>query len=108
MANAYKILGQQNPGASNTPLVTAGASEEVIVSTVVVANRATASKTFRLYALTSGASVTDKAYLVYDSTVGANDTVTLTLGVTLSNSEVLGCYGSDTNVSFNAFGTIIT
>lgn len=108
MANAYKILGQQNPGASNTALVTAGASEEIIISTVVIANREAAANTFRLYVLTSGGSVTDKEYIAYDAQIAANDTITLTLGVTLSNSEVLGCYGSDTNVSFNAFGTVIT
>ena len=31
MANAYKILGQQNPGASNTALVTAGAAEQTLL-----------------------------------------------------------------------------
>ena len=108
MANAYKILGQQNPGASNTALVTAGAAEEIIVSSVVIANRESASNTFRLYVLTSGGSVTDKEYVAYDTSIGANDTITLTLGITLGNSEVLGVYGSDTNVSFNAFGTVIT
>jgi hypothetical protein len=108
MANAYEVLGQTTDSATGTALVTVDASTEVIVSTIVVCNRASSSKTFRLYIRPDDETLADKHYIAYDTTINANDTITLTLGITMNASDKLYVYGSDTNISFSAFGTIIT
>lgn len=108
MANAYEVLGQTTDNATGTALVTVAASTEVIVSSLVIANRASAAKTFRLYIRPDDETLADKHYLAYDTNIGANDTITMTLGLTMNASDKLYVYGSDTNLSFSAFGTKIT
>ncbi len=108
MANAYEVLGQTTDNATGTALVTVAASTEVIVSTLIIANRASSSKTFRLYIRPDDETLADKHYIAYDTTINANDTITLTLGITMNASDKLYVYGSDTNISFSAFGTKIT
>lgn len=108
MANAYEVLGQTTDAATGTALVTVDASTEVIVSTLVVCNRATSAKTFRIYVRPDDETLADKHYIAYDTAIAANDIVTLTLGITMNASDKLYVYGSDANLSFNAFGTKIT
>tara|TARA_R100001224_G_C3963875_1_gene130115 strand:- start:188 stop:514 length:327 start_codon:yes stop_codon:yes gene_type:complete len=108
MANEYKIL-KQHAGGTSATTYTVPASTSAIVSSIVVANRASSAKTFRISVYPSGGSGTaDASYLAYDTAIAANDVVTMTLGITLATGEALQLYGSDTNVSINAFGTQIT
>lgn len=107
MANTYEVLGQTTDTATGTALVTCPASTEIVISTIVICNRANASKTFRLYLRPDDEALADKHYLAYDSTVNANDTITMTLGITMNASDKLYVYGSDANISFSAFGTKI-
>jgi hypothetical protein len=46
-------------------------------------------------------------YIAYDVTVGANDTTTLTLGITLATTDVITVYASSATVAFNAYGSEI-
>ena len=108
MANAYEVLGQTTDTATGTALVTCPASTEIVISTLVICNRASSGKTFRVYLRPDDETLADKHYLAYDSTVNANDTVTMTLGITMNASDVLYVYGEDANISFSAFGTKIT
>ena len=108
MAIEYKILAQHAGGTSATTYAVP-ASTSAIISSVVVANRASSAKTFRISVYPSGGSGTaDASYLAYDTSVAANDVVTMTLGITLATGESLQLYGEDTNISINAFGTQIT
>lgn len=110
MATAYRILGQQFPGTTTTTICGNGtpASGAIVVSTLVVCNRTNATKTFRVSARPNGTALASQHYLAYDTAVPANDSVVMTLGITLASTEVLEVYGSDTNVSFTAFGSVIT
>ena len=108
MANAYEVLGQTTDSATGTALVTCPASTEIVISTLVVCNRASSGKTFRIYLRPDDETLANKHYLAYDSTVNANDTLTLTLGITMNASDKLYVYGADDNISFSAFGTKIT
>ena len=106
---AYKLLGQTEANASLTTLVDApGTGKSVIVSSIVVNEHGGGSSTYRIAVRGAGASILDKHYLVKDATIAANDTVTLTLGITLEATDVLEVYASDADVSFNAFGVEIT
>jgi hypothetical protein len=109
MATIYKVLGQSAPAATTaTNVYTVPSSTEAIISTVVVANRASTAATFRLSVRPSGASQANQHYLAYDVPIAGNDSTTLTLGITLAATDVVTVYGSTANLSWNVFGTQIT
>ena len=109
MANAYKVLGQTGDASANdVSLYTVPSSTEAVISTIVVCNRESATNTFRIAVKPDGATLTQSHYLAYDSEIQANDTITLTLGITVDASDVVSVGASDTNVSFSLFGTEIT
>jgi glucose-6-phosphate dehydrogenase assembly protein OpcA len=109
MATTYKVLGQLAPSATTaTTLYTVPAATSSIISTLVVANRANTAATYRIAIRVAGATLANEDYLAYDVTVGANDSTTLTLGITLAATDVVTVYASTANLSFNAFGSEIT
>jgi glucose-6-phosphate dehydrogenase assembly protein OpcA len=111
MASSYKTLGQLDLTSSSlTTLYTVPASTETVVSTVVIANRASAADTFRLALRTDGDAISDKHYLAYDVPVAANDSTTLTLGITMAATDVLSvaAAGTASELSINAFGAEVT
>jgi hypothetical protein len=102
----YKTLGQAAPAATtSTDLYTVPASTSAIVSTIVISNRSSAQAAFRLSQSLTGAALTDKDYLAYDTPIPANGFVTLTLGITMATTDKLRVYASTADLSFNAFGT---
>jgi glucose-6-phosphate dehydrogenase assembly protein OpcA len=107
MATTYSVLGQVVGTAALQSLYTAGASEQAVISTITIANRGTVAATYRLAVSPDGESIANKHYVAYDATVPANDTIALTLGITLDGNDVLRCYSSNTDVTFNAFGAEI-
>jgi len=108
MATTYKVLGQVNPSATTaTTLYTVPASTSTVVSTITVCNQAASAATFRIAVRPAGATFEAKHYVSYDSTVAANDTTALTLGITLATTDVITVYASTATVSFNAFGSEI-
>lgn len=108
MASTYKVLGQSNPTATTaTTLYTVGAGKSAVVSTITICNQASSSATFRVAIRPAGAALAAQHYISYDSTVAANDTTALTLGMTLAATDVITIYASTSNISFNAFGSEI-
>ena len=109
MATTYKVLGQVNPAATTaTTAYTVASSTEAVISTIVVANRDSTSKTFTIILRPNDETLADKHYLAKDITVGASDTTALTLGITMDATDKLYVSGSDTYLSFTAFGSEIT
>ena len=107
MATAYKVLGQSNPAAAtDTTLYTVPALTETVVSTISIANLGTTG-TFRIAVRPAGAAIANQHYLVYDATLNANDSITLTLGVTLATTDVITVRASNTSFAFQAFGSEI-
>jgi hypothetical protein len=108
MATTYKILGQSAPAATTAADVyTVGSGLQAVISTVTVCNRATGAATYRVSVRPNGDAQANQHYLAYDSTVPANDTIALTLGLTLDAADVVTVYGSSANLSFNVFGSEI-
>lgn len=108
MATTYKVLAQSAPGATTeTPLYAVPSATSAIVSTVVVANRAAAPATYRIAVCPANATTANQHYIAYDVTVGASDSTTLTLGITLAATDVIKVYASTANLSFNVFGSEI-
>ena len=104
MADAYKVLGQSNPGAATlTTAYTVPAVTSAIISTIVVANRSVATS-FRLAIRPAGAAISNEHYIAFDVAIGANETISLTLGITLATTDVVSVYATLATLSFNIFG----
>jgi len=110
MATAYKSLGQLDlTTTSLTDLYTVPASTETVVSTVIIANRDDEATTFRLAIRVDGDAISNQHYIAYDVPVAANDSTTLTLGITLQATDVVTVSASDADrLSINAFGAEVT
>jgi glucose-6-phosphate dehydrogenase assembly protein OpcA len=109
MPTVYKVLGQSAPSATtNTNLYTVPAATSAVVSTLVVANRSTSAAAYRIAIRPAGATIANQHYIAYDVTVGAGDSTTLTLGITLAATDIVTVYATSANLSFNAFGSEIT
>ena len=109
MATTYKVLGNINPAATTaTTLYTVPAATSTIVSTITVCNQSASTGSFRLAVRPAGATLAANQYVAFDTPVAYNDTVALTLGITLAATDVITAYASSANISFLAFGTEIT
>ena len=108
MAAIYKVLGQSAPAATtNTNVYTVPANEAAVISTIVVANRAAAAATYRIAIRPAGAAIANQHYIAFDVTVGASDSTTLTLGLTLAATDVITVFASTANLTFSVFGSEI-
>ena len=109
MAKAYKILGQAAPNATtDTDIYTVPANTEVVVSSIVIANRTTTDATYRIAARPDGATLANDHYVAYDITVGASDSTILNLGLTMDAGDVLTVQGSSADLTFSVFGSEIS
>lgn len=109
MAKSYKVLGQSAPSATtNTNVYTVPAATEAVISTITIANRDSNSATYRIAVRPNGETINNKDYITYNTVVPGNDTIALTLGITLSETDVITVYASSANLSFNIFGSEIS
>ena len=105
MSDIIKVLGQADTAATTvTTLYTVPNLTQTTISSFVACNRTGSAITFRLSVHVAGASADDKQYLFYDKSVAANDTLTVVIGITLGQTDVLKVYASAVNMSFNLFG----
>lgn len=109
MPQAHKVLGQVNPSATSlTTLYTVPASTQAICSTLSVCNTSSTSTTFRIAVRPSGAAISTSQYLAFDTTISANDSVFLTLGISLSATDIISVYSAANTLAFSLFGVEIT
>lgn len=105
-AEVLKVLGQLNPSATTaTTLYTVPASTSTVVSTITVANQAASTGSFRIAVRPAGASLAALHYIAYDVVIPANDSIVLTLGITLAATDVVTVYASSATISFSIFGS---
>lgn len=108
MPTTYKVLGQSAPSATTaTTLYTVPSATSAIVSTINVCNRSNSVRTFRIAVRPAGASLANQHYLAYGTAVAANDSLSITIGVSLAATDVLEVYASSADLSFTAFGAEI-
>lgn len=110
MPAAYKVLGQSCPtGTSNVDIYTVPASTSAVASTLSIANITTSNATFRVAVRPAGTAVANQHWIAYDASVAANDSVMLTLGMSLAATDVVTVRASTANaVAFSLFGSEIT
>jgi len=106
MPTAYKVLGQSNPAATTaTTLYTVPALTSTVCSTINVCNQGASAGSFRIAVRPAGAALAAQHYLCYDVAIPANDTISLTIGITLATTDVVTVYASSATMSFNLFGS---
>lgn len=105
---AYKVLGRLAAAATTEEtLYTVPASSAAVVSTIVIANRSTSARTYRIAIKpTTGTTLGNDHYIAYDVSIAANDSTALTLGLTLAAGNTISCYASAaSSLTFQAFGS---
>jgi len=106
MPTVYKVLGQSNPSATtNTTLYTVPAGNSSVISTITVCNLLGIAANFRIAVIPGGAALSNQHYINYDTQIPANDQLALTLGITLTATDVVTVYANTATVSFSMFGT---
>ena len=109
MATTYKVLGTSSPSAiTATNLYTVPSATSTIVSTISVCNQAATVGTFRIAVRPAGATLAANHYIAYDTPIPGNDSIALTMGITLATTDIITVYASSSTMSFLAFGTEIT
>jgi hypothetical protein len=110
MPQTHKVLGQAAPSdTNNANIYTAPSGTQAIVSTITVANLTAAAATFRIAVRPAGATAANQHWIAYDVSLGGADAVTLTLGVTLGETDVITVRSGTANaLAFSAFGVEIT
>lgn len=108
MAATYKVLGQVNPAATTaTTAYTVPSATETVISTIAVANLGSAPASYRIAVRPDGATLENKHYIVYDSSLAPQSTDTLTLGLTINAADVVTVFASTATMAFNLFGSEI-
>lgn len=108
MPQTYKVLGQTNPAASGlTTLYTVPSGAQTVCSTLSICNIGTTS-TFRVAVRPTGAAIANQHYIVYDNYVNNNDSIMLSLGLSLGALDVVSVYAASSGLSFSLFGSEIT
>jgi hypothetical protein len=109
MPTTYKVLGQVAPSATTaTTLDTVPSATQCVVSTIAVCNRAATAATYRIAVRPAAATLANEHYIAYDAPLAANNSIFITVGVTLAATDVITVYASTADLSFSAFGTEIS
>ena len=108
MPRNYTILGQKNPSANVlTNLYTVPTSNSAVISSFVISNLDANAAAFSIAANLSGSATTNTNHLAFRVSIPGNDSIALSLGVTLNASSQLSVNANTSTLSFSAFGTEI-
>ena len=105
MATAYKYSQVQGTASTGTyaTLYTTPSATEAVISSVVVTNQSSSAVTIRIGLDTTAGTPGSDEWLVYDAAVAGNDTIALTLGITMDASKYLRVSSSANTCNFSAF-----
>ena len=108
MTTVYKVLGQSSPSAATvTTLYTVPAGNSAVVSTMAICNQHSANANVSVAICVANAAVGTSNYIVKDALIVPNDTIFLTLGVTMAATDTIRINSSTANIGFSAFGSEI-
>jgi hypothetical protein len=105
MAESYKYSQVQGTSSTGTyaTLYNTPAATEAIISSIVICNQASSDVTVRIGLDTAEGTPGTSEFLVYDAVIAGNDTVSLTLGITLDAEKYIRVSSSADTCSFSAF-----
>lgn len=93
--------------ASWTTLYTVPASTSAVISTVVISNLTSSFASYRI-GISTGSAPTNSEMLVYDNVVEGNDSVTLTLGLTMEAAKKILVISNSPEITFSVYGSEIS
>jgi hypothetical protein len=110
LAETLKRLGATTVVAdTNTSLYQVPTGKSAVVSSIVVCNRGSTDRTFRVAHVDAAiASVASEDYVAYDGSIEANGTVSLSLGIAMESGHSLLVRANHADVNFIAWGSEIT
>lgn len=97
-----RVLGQVALAATTLTNVYACPSYAEI-SSIVVCNRKAGAVAVRISVAVAGVADTNKQYLYYDKSVGANDSIIIE-NITLGIGDIIRAYAAEAEISINVFG----
>jgi hypothetical protein len=106
MAVIYKVLGQSSPVDTNANILyTVPAGNNAVISTLNICNLAGGS-TFRVAIRPNGITLGNTNYIAYNTFIPANDSIALTMGMTLGAGDVVSVQANSAlTVAFTLFGS---
>lgn len=109
MGESLKILGQVSPAATtNTVLCVVPPSISFLGSSLTVCNTNSVYAVFRVYVVKSGGSAGISNALYYDVIIPENETFIATVGLTMATGDSIVVYASNSNLSFQLFGSEVS
>jgi hypothetical protein len=110
MPQNFRVLGQVNPTSFvNTTLYTVPAATQAVISTITIANaNVSTNANYSIAIRPAGETLAARHFITNNNVVQSLDSIGLTLGLTLGNTDVVTVYSSNPNVSFGIFGSEIT
>ena len=105
MAEIYKNTQIQGTATVTTYATLYGTTSltTAVVSTILIANTSSSSATYRIAIMSTEGTPAAANWLVYDSVVAGNDSIALTLGIALGNTQYIRVSSSANTVTFSAF-----
>lgn len=83
-------------------LYSTGAATRAVISTIGICNTSSTAATYRIAVMGSAGTPAAANWRVYDATIAGNDTVALTLGLTIDTTRYVRVSSSATTVTFFA------
>jgi hypothetical protein len=106
MATRLKILGQALPAANTfTDIYRVPVGNSAVVSTLNICNLTASNVSFRIAARPNANTLTAQQYLAYDVALPAQDTIALTIGMSLAANDTITAFSFQGNVAFTLFGS---
>lgn len=109
MTITYKVLGQTNPSANTAAnLYVVPAGNSTVISTINICNLSSGAGSFRIAVRPLGASLANVHYVAYDTPIPGNDSIAMTLGITVAATDIVAVQANSALISFSAFGSEIS
>jgi len=110
MPTVYKNSQVQGTASTGTyaTLYNTSASATAVISTMAITNTTSSAATYRIGIMGSAGTPSAANWVVYDGTVPGNDTIFLTAGITIGNSQFVRVSSSANTVTFSAYISEIT
>lgn len=108
MTTVYKVLGQIAPTANTaTTLYTVPSGNAAVCSSITICNGSGANANVSVQVAVANAASSASQYVVYNNTIVPQDTLFMTLGVTLAATDTVRVTATGANVAFQLFGSEI-
>lgn len=107
MAIIYKVLGQAVTSGSfvGNALYTAPVGGTAVSSTLSVCNLNSADSSYSIAVVPTGQTIGAKHSIASNSVIKGNETIALSMGITLGSNDSIIVNSINSNLSFNLFGS---